>query len=331
MSPLSHLLLLPSALAATPVVLPTEEAEEDWVEPLELAGLEPGPGGAGARVIVEERGVEWIVVAIHGDRVRTTRVRAPNTPVEREELAHLAASMVAALTRSEGPSLPPPPAPPTEPEPRPVLRVEPEPSPPEPVPVAPPPEPVIVLSEAPAVELPGEPPSLDRPEVASPVRRGPPLATRLGLDLSLGGGAAPRGGVRVLTGPRLGRVDLLLGAATSAQADMDWLGAGRSVQSWRGMGGLWWHPSPLVVGAQVGVDLRYFPAATEGALAWVPFAGLEAGVGVELAESLSVVPHLRLRRDLGALPLEVGPNEAVEQPLWWGSLAVELRVRTGQP
>jgi len=83
------------ASAAVPVVLPRGERADDWLEPLAMAGLEPGPPGDGQWIIVAEtEGHWWLVVSTKEGAVVRTEVTPPASTAAREELAFLAASLL---------------------------------------------------------------------------------------------------------------------------------------------------------------------------------------------------------------------------------------------
>lgn len=158
-----------------PISLPASESVAGWQSAFELADLRAARTRAEAVVRVREVGGTWQIVAVAPDlRERSETVPRPDTPLEREEVALLAQSLVRDLGAAEAPPLllpiPPPPPPPAPPPP-PVLQAEPPPAAPAPTPKAP--EPANEPTDAAPIPL--EPaPEPAAPEPARPEPKAEP-------------------------------------------------------------------------------------------------------------------------------------------------------------
>lgn len=143
--------MVSAAQAAVPISLPDGEVLGAWRAAFEIADLTPAATRSAASVRIRLTGGQWEIVAIAPDgRERSEAVRPPQTPLEREEVALLAQSLVRDLGMADAPDpwravLPPPPPPPPAPPPPAPVRPEPEVVRARPVEVAPPPSTVVVV------------------------------------------------------------------------------------------------------------------------------------------------------------------------------------------
>jgi len=220
-----------AASAPVPVVLPQGERPEDWVEPLALAGLEPGPPGDGPWIIVAVgEGRWWMVVRPPTGDVVRTEVRPPTSAADREELAFLGASLLRTVA-------PTPPAPPEEPPSAPTVEAKVYRAP------APPPSPPAEPTAEPSPPAPHISPTPAHAELAWSVHVG--AARGLGVESTVVAGASAAAWSR--TGPGLGlHIDLapaadLLGDAPEEARLSRWdvgvfAGAPGPAHSWWGVG-----------------------------------------------------------------------------------------------
>ncbi len=290
--------------AATPVLLPTDEAAETWVNALTMAGLRIGPPGDGPWVIIANTPATWVLVVRGRDgTVRRSELAPPTTPQQREELAFVAASLVRAAT----PVVVQPAAPvdPTPPKPKPKPKPDPAPVAPE---VTPDPEPVVVLPPEPA------------PSQWS-------IAGGLMGGVQRGGGADASAALGLAVETR--RQDgVLVGIGITTVPSATAAGLPNNNRVRRGdidiYAGLQ-HRTGLRMSAGAGASWRRFYSDDSANVdAWFPTLRTAAGWALRMSEHSEAVPQLWLSADLRELQTANGSPPYNRAPTW--SLGLGLRV-----
>lgn len=320
----------PTARAGALVALPASEPQEDWAGALAAAGLDLAASGGPADIAVRAQGDRWWV-ELPGEA--PLKVMPPASARERADLALLLASLAqpgegldwgvlgpaptvgsapGRAPRAEAPKAAParpPPAPKEPAPPLPVAASVPPLSPPT-LPVTPPPQlapPAALTVAAPASWTAREGAASPRPAVP------------LSAWIEAGASASLRQEVR--SSPTLGlglgvrRGDWRFGARghwTGASV-LDALGEGRELRSAGLLGGGWWTPRWLALGAGVGLWRQVY--LEEGApidQTDVPTAWLEPRLELPLPAGLRLGLGGLLSYDLRATELWVGGRQVAE-------------------
>jgi len=304
-----------AAAAGVPVVLPRGELEEDWVEPLALAGLEPGPPRDGPWIIVAETdGRWWMVVRSAQGAVVRTEVDPPTSPAAREELAFLAASLLRTVAPAVAASVPEEDV--GEVIVAPPVRMD----PPPPQPVVPEPAPAPVVADG-------------------PVAPGPQAPDNLGWTVHVGGvgglGTEPTvaAGASVAAWTPLGlNVGLNVDHATESPLRVDEPGS-FDLSRWE-LGGFVGGPGPQASWWAVGVSAswRILQTPVDGSMrSVIPQARTQFVLPLQVVRGPTLALLGLGGLDLRATEVWLDMDGLTRLPGWTAGLAVGLTQRTTAP